>query len=369
MAKKLEKTKNMNFEEKMDYAICSARTVLKHLWKYTKNLKPKTLQKQIQLYRNLKNKEPVKYKECLENGYDYLSYIQKKYFYTKGTYYNLKAAFRHGLLTEIYQFLDEKNKDFDSVNRSIQRVQQILILNPDPELMNKNEKKSVNLDFKKSAYNKKNSLKNLPKNWQGKIIKLLPEQYKLAGKIISLTGCRASEIEKGIDIIFHENKVEIKIKGSKVTKYAGHPVRQLFFKKADFEKEMKKSGLSGLNVETNTTVKIENIKNFTDKILINAGQRAGFNTFNEKGAVNLVTMRTFRHQISADLKKSGLEPKEIALIMGHRVTRTQQKYSRKKSGKGGHVLPVGAEASYKVKDNISTNYQPKSKTQVPRVTF
>ncbi len=177
----------------------------------------------------------------------------------------------------------------------------------------------------------------------------MPAKYRLAGKIVSMTGCRAKELADGLLVRIDEDEVIIEIQGAKVTDHAGHEIRKLFYSRQRFEKEMEKSGLK---VRRKTLVRVDKIRNFTEKVLKLAAQKAGFNTITPKGEKNLVTIRTFRHQLSADLKKSGYTPKDIAAILGHRVTKTQNHYSSRRSGRGGHILPVRAEGTHEIKDNL-----------------
>ncbi|MFO7728100.1 MAG: hypothetical protein R6X11_07200 [Desulfonatronovibrio sp.] len=350
----IDKTKDLDYEQKRKIALPEAKNVLNRLLKYTKRLKPETLKKQHQLYKNIKGRDYLEYHDHLKNGRDYLAYIQQINNYTKGTYYNLKAAYRHGIVLDLLEFVNNEkyHKSKVWIDDTIYRIEQINLNDPDPErvkVRKLNPEHEPVLKFKKSKYSKKTDLKLLPDNWRHKVVSMLPDKYRLAGKIVSMTGCRAKELAQGLFVRFDEDEVVIEIHGAKVTDHAGHETRKLFYSRKKFEREMEKSGLK---VKRDTQVRVDKIRNFTDKVLKLAGQKAGFNTFTPIGEKNLVTIRTFRHQLSADLKKTGYTPKDIAAILGHRVTKTQNNYSSRRSGRGGHILPVRAEGTHEIKDNL-----------------
>ena len=96
-------------------------------------------------------------------------------------------------------------------------------------------------------------------------------------------------------------------------------------------------------------VSVKNLKSFSERIET-AGFKCGYNVYTQTGKKNRVTTSTFRHQVSADLKSAGYAPDEIALVMGHAVTKTQQYYGSKKSGRGRRFLPIAAAGTREIKD-------------------
>lgn len=55
------------------------------------------------------------------------------------------------------------------------------------------------------------------------------------------------------------------------------------------------------------------------------------------------SLYSFRHQLGSDLKKSGLDRRRIAYVMGHAATRSTDVYGFKVSGRGGRTLPMPAQ--------------------------
>ena len=75
-----------------------------------------------------------------------------------------------------------------------------------------------------------------------------------------------------------------------------------------------------------------------------------------------VSPYVFRHAFSSDLKSAGRDQAEIARALGHRVTRTQERYGRSAHGRGTTSL-VATHATQAIR---STHHAPVAPAPVVR---
>lgn len=204
---------------------------------------------------------------------------------------------------------------------------------------------------------KRRGIGMLPANWRTVFWKSFPEKspHRLSLAILSITGCRPSELTKGVQIkIDALGNLHITIQGSKIHggKY-GQKVRQLSIHaktdEAIFLRGLVMGQAGGL------TVSIKNPKALTESV-----RRHSKRLWPKRKYV--VSPYSFRHQLAADLKND-LLPEEVAMTMGHSVCKTQQYYGMRNQGRGGtQIFKVTAEKDLRRNDAPQPNKVQSDKT-------
>lgn len=179
---------------------------------------------------------------------------------------------------------------------------------------------------------KRPGLGGLPQNWCSCFWKSFPEDssYRLPLAILISTGCRPSELVKGVRVERDESgDLLFCIQGSKTHggKY-GQQYRQITIA-ADSEEASFLLRSAEANQGT-MTVFVKNAKALTESI-----RRHSKKIWPRRKYI--VSPYSFRHQFSADLKNE-YEPDEIAMALGHCVCKTQQYYGVRQQGRAGRKL-------------------------------
>lgn len=179
----------------------------------------------------------------------------------------------------------------------------------------------------KSKLSKRYSLSKLAPDWREKIFDSLhSEHLKLAVAVLTATGCRPSELERGIVVSLKDGKLKIGIQGSKVDALTGRgqPLRLLF-----------------VDLLTPWGIFLEN------KIACNKGQpllvkydAGGISQrLREKSREiwprrkTLISAYSYRHFVGKSMKESGELPEKIASTLGHASDFSQTAYGRAGGGK------------------------------------
>lgn len=192
----------------------------------------------------------------------------------------------------------------------------------------------------KPKLSKRYGLSMLDKNWREKIFKSLHSQrLKLAVAVLSCTGCRPSELERGVIVRLQNDQLQIGIHGSKVDEKTGRgqPLRLLVVDYANPWGEFLYQELI-CNDGQHMTVKYD------------AGGIS--QRLREKSREiwprrkTLISAYTYRHFMGKSMKESGESADKIAATLGHATDFSQKSYGRAGSGKksaGLHgVLAAGA---------------------------
>lgn len=176
-------------------------------------------------------------------------------------------------------------------------------------------------------------------DWQDQFFAAVPDRHKAAVAILQLTGCRPSELVNGIQSKLVNRQLVVVISGSKVTDQSGQASRLLVI---DPDSKAGQFLITAIPESGCLTISVSNQKSFAEAIA-SAGKKA-FPRL--KGRISPYV---FRHAFSSDLKSAGVLPDQIACAMGHRVTRTQERYGRSSHGRGATNL-VAAHASSGIRD-------------------
>ena len=187
-------------------------------------------------------------------------------------------------------------------------------------------------------------LKNQP-DWQSRLIAELPGQHKMPTAVLALTGCRPSELEKGVIIEATEDELIFTIKGSKVTSVSGQRKRIVTL-------DPTKNKIAGeLHEAIYHEVKSRKIRvdlGVTQRSFFESHVRAASRTFGKRLGKKL-SPYVHRQSFSATLKAEGYSREEIAMAMGHATDRTQVHYGMAQQSGGNSQGLKKVEASRKIK--------------------
>lgn len=209
---------------------------------------------------------------------------------------------------------------------------------------------------------KKKDLKGLPNDWREKILERMPK-YKKQILTLAITGCRPSEIVKGVkwSILQGENgdedKLTAEIQGAKIGKFSGQEYRKATFLLNDhnrFIATLYEILLRQPNEEM--TVTTASAINLTSAIR-SAGKRV-FPKFNKT-----ITSYSFRHQIASNIKQSANSSGEadsilvkLSGLLGHANDQTKRYYGNEKQGTTGGVGLVNVITTREIRKRPIPNF-------------
>jgi len=203
----------------------------------------------------------------------------------------------------------------------------------------------------KTKLSKKHTLVKLAPSWREKIFSSIKsERLKLAVAVISATGCRPSELERGIVIRLRDKDLSIAIQGSKVDLESrrGQPLRLL-------------------HIDCTTPwgeYLMQHVINSIDHRMLVKYDAGGISQrMREKSRElwprrkSLVSAYCYRHFFAKSLKESGAGKEKIASALGHASDLAQTAYGRVGKGKksaGSHGL-ISVEASNPIRHSKKTD--------------
>jgi predicted transcriptional regulator len=187
---------------------------------------------------------------------------------------------------------------------------------------------------------KRQSLRRLPDNWRTTLPKRLTAHHRDGYWVTALTGCRPCELKKGVKLERRGNVLQVTIEGAKVTADGGHKIRRQEWD-LDASNKLLRAVLTLMAGASAMTVTC--LDGFSRAI-----KDAGKRIWPKRPSLSAYSLR---HAISSDLKAMGWTPEEIALFLGHAVTKTQSMYGAAGQGGGGAVGLRTVSGSRPVKDN------------------
>ena len=203
----------------------------------------------------------------------------------------------------------------------------------------------------KPKMSKRYSLAKLPSEWRETIfMSISSERLKLAVAVLCATGCRPSELERGVLVAVKCKQMQIGIKGSKVDEVMkrGQPLRLL-------------------TVDSTTRwgrYLSECVSNNHGKpLLVQYDAGAISQRLREKSREiwprrkSLVSAYSYRHFIGKSLKESGEDKNKIAAVLGHATDYSQSVYGRaggSKKAAGQHGIER-AIASNPIRHSIKSD--------------
>lgn len=256
---------------------------------------------------------------------------------TASSFDKRRTAFRFCIAEEIQTLRRKSEKamrsrDFETGKKLIQEAFKLAIKFEDEFLSENrilfNDVKSQE-GFKKVSFSKKQGLKKAPDpdvvlNCL-ELKKDLYNRHSLAFAVISTFGIRPAEMQKGVKLTFKDGMIYALIKGAKVSDDKGHKHRAI-----------------GSSVRDDN--KCDQV--ILDAIYNNGGEVLATQTKNDYESLrkyfnyhyNGTSLYTYRHKVASDLKKAGVSKVQIAEVMGHRTTESQEHYGYARSSKGGRSM-------------------------------
>lgn len=272
------------------------------------------------------------------------NYAQTKdafYFYRAALVADALAALQNNLVT-INRLQKKNDPAWVTVTTTLARPLKTLSRYPPDQEQNHLELEIKSL-WQKEGKNPRSNAKRkgigkLPPTWRADFWKNFPENspHRLALALLSTTGCRPSELAKGVQVELDEHgNLKVTIRGTKTHdgRY-GQEYRELTImvesEEALFLQKSVGENIGALHI----AIKSPNA-------LSEAVRRHSKKLWPKRKYV--VSPYSFRHQFAADLKND-LYPEEIAMAMGHSVCKTQQYYGTRNQGRSGiPLIMVSAE--------------------------
>lgn len=269
----------------------------------------------------------------------------------KSTFYKQRAALNYSLTEQLRLFLkmqDQHQRAGDSAEweRHVQAIDVTLKLIKEdyfaPQLsVEEGLARQRPREFDRASKSKRTSLGTFPDNWREKIFeKMGKSKFKHAVAVAWLTGCRPSEIKKGIGVALAEKDgskyLIFKIEGTKRGKNNNYGQEKRFIRvsitnpAASFlVNEIERNENNNIIVSIETTEGLSQAVNDASKRIW-------------KSKKEHISPYSFRHAFSADVKSFAKEvmmdeneSKElVAQALGHSSADTQQNYGTSQQSKG-----------------------------------
>lgn len=188
---------------------------------------------------------------------------------------------------------------------------------------------------------KNSARQHLPRgSWQARTYETATPAMKPAIAVLWATGCRPEEIGRGVDVFTDKTgALCVRIPGAKVndTKSAGQPVRVL---KIDADTNAGRALIEAMNGAGKIHVQRAARRISKDFLAIRPKLPRGWT----------VSAYSFRHQAAANMKADLDDPAKVAKAMGHRSTRSQQRYGTKGQAQSGGGAVLDAKATHQPKE-------------------
>ena len=171
------------------------------------------------------------------------------------------------------------------------------------------------------------------------------QRLKLPAMVCAVTGCRPSEITKGIELWVKKGILLAKIEGKKTGAYSGQPWRAMSWNLKDAPPVVCDLAKMVLDAGGHLTVDYSYRPNPNPaKAFSGAMRQAATRAF--PGHAVTLTPYSMRHALASDMKASDLTPQEISKALGHQVVATQSTYGSRQQGHGG-MAPTQVDAAIK----------------------
>ncbi|KQX34242.1 hypothetical protein ASD04_16495 [Devosia sp. Root436] len=255
-------------------------------------------------------------------GGDFVAYLRSA---PNSTFYKRKAA----LLWRLRFSLAESIADIDEASA---RGETNLGWRLDQARVYAELVKSIAAETRKQSRSQKGKSKKIGLKALSKTGDFRDRLVEAAGKagligilVLSIAGVRPAEIERGVTLqASGDHGLDIHIRGAKHTEATGHERRA---QRHDARKWNLTAKLLALVKKAGGKLLFSRRPDLLRDDIKRAAARAKLPL--------TISPYTLRHRFSADLKKAGWSPVEVAKAMGHASTRTGGRYARKQSGGSG----------------------------------
>lgn len=264
---------------------------------------------------------------------------------SRASWHSVRAAVMHGLALEAARAksMQEKAYSSDDLDAAIAWAQRRRLLVDVATATGAAEPPKE----RKPRQTKRATLPDDP-DWRQRVYDAATKAQKPGVAVAWASGCRPAELETGVDVTLSEGLLHIDVPGRKVTEYSGQPQRCITI---DPNSAPGRALLEILNGKTQMTVRRG------AAVFNNDFSRIRERLRKTGGVIWSVSPYSMRHQMSADAKihfKEILNEDEaidaVASLLGHRVTRSQERYGHPSQAKGGGGL-VAVKATHEIKEN------------------
>lgn len=190
---------------------------------------------------------------------------------------------------------------------------------------------------------KRSGLHKLPQDWRELLIDSADDAHLFISLcILSLTGLRPSELQRGVTILWQDGLLAIGIMGSKVRADKGQPWRVL---RLDAHHSWAVGLIDALELEQGAAIGFRYAKAKLQRQMRGMAEIC----FPSVSPESLPSPLSARHQFSSDMKRSGVSRQVIAAALGHASERTSEIYGRKSLGRSGKNGLINASAPREIR--------------------
>jgi integrase len=269
---------------------------------------------------------------------------------SKRTYYKRRAAARHVIQEGLMHTLQEQDRhqvagDTAAWSMSIRKLEFLMELHA--TLERHGETCPITSPAKKRS--KRQMLHKLPEDFREKMYgSMSNSKYRIPFLIAALSGCRPQELEYGIKLTKAHGKLTLHIIGAKVIEggVQGQAWREIEYSITD-----------GHPLIAAALTELQNHGN--NEILVSVASKDAYTAALRRVGRMLwprinseVTGYCLRHMFSSDGKAAGMSMEQLAMALGHSVTRTQTLYGQaqiSKSRGSGMLNPTSVRAAVPIR--------------------
>lgn len=204
-------------------------------------------------------------------------------------------------------------------------------------------RKSAYQDQHIKSQSKRPGLRSLPNDWREQLIGGVDDAHLFISlSLLSLTGLRPSELERGVTVLWKDSLLAVGISGSKLGSDRGQPWRILSL---DGHHPWVVGLIDALELEEGAAIGFRYPKAKVQRQIRGLAESC----FPTVSTAHLPSPLSFRHQFSSDLKRAGVSRHVIAAALGHASERTSEIYGRKSQGRAGGTGLVKASAQREIR--------------------
>ena len=256
----------------------------------------------------------------------------------KSTFFLRRAALLHVCRAQVGVLLAEQDKLQRAGLMGDEWLEKIKTLKETIELAEQVPEETPE-HLVKRRVTKRVDLWKLPEDWRQVMISKL-KNYQEAACVTAISGCRPSELVKGVEVSVANGMLKIRILGAKTSEFSGQEWRELCYSLPSENPLAIMLGRIALLKGGSTVVKIDDAKAFSGTVRA-AGKRA----FPQFG--HTITPYSFRHQLASDMKAAELGD-QVSQALGHSASDTKGSYGEWGAGNGS-MAPSSVVAARAVK--------------------
>jgi hypothetical protein len=245
---------------------------------------------------------------------------------SKRTWYLRRAAARHVIQEGLMHTLQEQDRhqtagDMTAWEMSVKKIDFLMELHA--TLEQRRDRCPITSPSKKTS--KRQTLHKLPDDFREQMYSAMSNsKYRLAVLVASLSGARPQELEYGIKMIERDGVLTLHIIGAKVIEggVQGQAWREIEYPATD-----------GNPLIATALAELRSYGH--NEILVSVASKDAYTAaLRRVGRLLWPRMKSettgycLRHMFASDLKAAGLSIEEIAMALGHSVTRTQSLYGQ-----------------------------------------